>query len=234
MQIDANILAKYLRVATLNGAIDMLQLKGMENGLFSGHHASGIAFSITTLKKDAFFNYSSGETIKIRDADRFNNIIKSFKGKIELGLKDPYITIRSEGRTAHVKLAEIITNIKEEINPDAEKQFDNGFNISAAILQQIERNNNTIKANIVRISVKDNILTFTSIADEDHIEEKIEGITYKDFTMDFQTDWTSKVFPLLEADKINIAILPTKAMRIIEDTKAMNTKILLAPSIKTE
>ncbi len=107
MKVKANILKDFVRKASLNGALMIINLNFTDEGLKSAVRDPGnVAMTMTSLGKDAFVEYEPIGEIFVKNTPSFIKYLKSFNDIIEIEkVEDFIIRLFDDRRQIYVILA---------------------------------------------------------------------------------------------------------------------------------
>ena len=104
MQIDSSILSGFFKKATLDNKIQTSKLITIVDGMQTTLNLIDVMRIRAWLSEKAFHKFEQIE-IEIRDNTKFSRMLKSFKGKLTIGIDSNFIKMWNDNKTAFFKRA---------------------------------------------------------------------------------------------------------------------------------
>ncbi len=234
-EIDSAILQAFFRKATLDTKMETARLLTNTNGMTTLlANLPGHVLIESTLKKDAFHKFQENITLDIRDTIRFNRILKSFKDKINVSVKDTFILLSGVNKTAHFKSASEVENFKES---GIKLAYDVGVEVPMTFIKELGSNITNVDADCIELEIKDKKLIATTKGQEDTIVEQMPA-DYKDCKFIISAEYFNQIFNILDSQTVtlsfqNLEVYDEKRpIQIKEKGKTHSLKIWVAPFIK--
>lgn len=236
MKIDAKILRDFVEKISLKGGmknIPEIELVLTANGIESRTKDVGNSNMILALlKKEAFEGYDVVETqrIGIKDTELLLKLLSTFVGSIELKVTPNLLVLSDKNKVASLTLMkpEFIVNNKFPEEVPLFDKFDGGVQFSSEIFKNSVKNLNTLGADNITLSIKDNVLEI-SAGDKgfNNITERID-CNYKNVTASYGNAFKRAVDLLPEG--VNFAIMADNApIQFTISTESYLIKIVASP-----
>lgn len=200
MQIDSSILSEFFKKITLDNKIPTAKLVGVVDGITTKLKLMDVINVRGWLSEKAFHKFEQIE-IEIRNSEKFNHMLKGFKGKLSINVDGNFIKMYNDNKTAFFKRASQIDNYTENV---VKVLFDSGINLTSAFIKEILSNISVTEAEYIMFEVLDNVLLVTTVGNEDKVIEQI-NVNYKNSKFGMSAEYFKTIFTSLENDKINIS-----------------------------